>query len=171
MAIFPTDVAARQQRATLSRAVDHVPDALLYKSTSLEYPYTAVSLIRCNLLQSKREQTNGATSQTHTLHAQQLQHKQKPYTKHRKAAITSDTAREEGHVPNRCRCKIRAPHTKPSSRPGARFTVVKVHNIGTSIICVSCLPPREDGHVANRRRCKTIARHTEPSSRPNALRC
>jgi hypothetical protein len=34
-----------------------------------------VGLIRRNLLQRKREQTNGETSQTHTLHAQQLQHK------------------------------------------------------------------------------------------------
>lgn len=35
-ATFPTDVAAKFPRATLSRAVDHVLVALLYTSTALE---------------------------------------------------------------------------------------------------------------------------------------
>jgi hypothetical protein len=34
MATFPTEAAAKSVRATLSRAVDHVPDALLYISTA-----------------------------------------------------------------------------------------------------------------------------------------
>jgi hypothetical protein len=46
MAKFPTDVAERSERATLSRAVDHLPMALSYKSTSSEYPEAAVTLIR-----------------------------------------------------------------------------------------------------------------------------
>jgi hypothetical protein len=37
MAMFPTDAAASQPRAKLSRAVDHIPVVMLYKSTASEF--------------------------------------------------------------------------------------------------------------------------------------
>jgi hypothetical protein len=46
IAKFSTDAAARYQRATLSWAVDHVPVALLYKSTILEGDPSAAARVR-----------------------------------------------------------------------------------------------------------------------------
>jgi hypothetical protein len=36
MAMFPTDVAAKLERPTLSSAVDHLPELVLYMSTAFE---------------------------------------------------------------------------------------------------------------------------------------
>jgi hypothetical protein len=70
MATLPTDVAASFHRPELSRAVDHAPDALLYKSTVLEILGSAVNLIR---RQPAAAQTPESTKQ----HTQQLQHNAK----------------------------------------------------------------------------------------------
>ena len=56
---FPTDAAARYLRATLSRAVDQTPVALLYKSTALDAP-PAVALMRRQAL-VKHTQQHGTT--------------------------------------------------------------------------------------------------------------
>jgi hypothetical protein len=60
MATFPTDVAASQERATLSCAVDHVPDALLYKSTALETSLSAMTPSDGNLLHRKHNKQQAA---------------------------------------------------------------------------------------------------------------
>jgi hypothetical protein len=63
MATFPTDAAARLERATLSRAVDHAPVALLYKSTALERT-SAVALMRRQSLAAQTQETTRHHTQT-----------------------------------------------------------------------------------------------------------
>jgi hypothetical protein len=64
MATFPTDVAASIERATLSCAVDHVPDALLYTSTTWELVMlSAVTFMRLQAVEEK-PQAKQAISQT-----------------------------------------------------------------------------------------------------------
>ena len=58
-----------------------------------------------------------------------------PPSHNAKAAITIVTPCEDGHIPNRCRCKEITRHTELSSRPCARCTVVQVHSIGIPITC------------------------------------
>ena len=123
MATFPTDVAARLSRATLSCAVDHVPDAPLYKSTALEgpVPLPAVTPIRRQSPAPQTQQTTSRTPQTRKRHtiAHTHQPKQQPLNKQRQTTITCATPREDGHVPNRGRRKIHAPYTELRSRPCA----------------------------------------------------
>jgi hypothetical protein len=137
MAKFPTDVAARFKRTTLSCAVDHVPDALLYKSTALETAFPA---------SNPHETATSCTAKHNKQQAPRLNHanvtpsptrinpNKQPLNKQRATAITCVTPRKDGQVPNRCRSKLKAHHTELRSRPCARYSFVQVHNIGNKSI-------------------------------------
>jgi hypothetical protein len=145
MARFPTDVAASPQPCALSCAVDHVPDALLYKSTASEYPLPpAMTPVRRQPPPPHTQQTTSPTPQPrkHYTIAHTHQPNQLPFDKQREAAITYSTPREDGHVPNRCRSKTKARHTELRSRPCARCTVVQIRGI-ESIIHTTCSDPRQ----------------------------
>jgi hypothetical protein len=69
MATFPTDVAARLERVSLSCAVDHVPDVMLYKSTALERKPPAVTPVRRQPPAQHTQQSNKPhASNTQTPH-------------------------------------------------------------------------------------------------------
>ncbi len=97
----------------------------------------AVTLVRQQPPAPQTQQTTSRTPQTRKRYsiAHTHQPKQQPLNKQREKAITYVTPSEDGHVPNKCRSKIRARHTELRSRPFARCPVVHVHDIGMSIIC------------------------------------
>ena len=109
----------------------------MYKSTALECPPPAVTLVRRHPPAPHTQQPTSPTPQTRKHYSidDNRQPKQQPRNKQRKTAITCVTPREDGHVPNRCRGKTPARHTELSSRPCARCTVVQVHSIGISTTC------------------------------------
>jgi hypothetical protein len=136
MAKFPTDVAAKYPRASLSCAVDHVPDALLNMSTTLEGEDPAVTPSDSNLLHRKhnKQQAPRLKHANVTPSPTRISPNKQPLNKQRET-IVYVTSREDGHVPNRCRSKTLARHTELRSRPCARCTVVQIHNIGISTTC------------------------------------
>ena len=100
--------------------MDHVPDALLYKSTALESP-PAVNVMR---------------RQQHAEQFKNIKPNSRPSKQNRKSGITSCvTPCEDGHVPNRYGCDRCARHTELSSGPCARCTIVQVNSIGECAVC------------------------------------
>ena len=80
------------------------------------YPHETANCGRANTTNNKPHASN--TKYYSIAHTRQP--KQQPFDKQRENAITCDPSpREDGHVPNRCRCKRRARHTELSSRPCA----------------------------------------------------
>jgi hypothetical protein len=81
-------------RATLSLAVDHEPDVLLYKSTASEDVPPAVSIMRRQLAAPKKQAKTSKKTQTQVTNTQQH------FNTQRKTRFTCVTPSEDSHVSN-----------------------------------------------------------------------
>ncbi len=155
-ATFPTDAAARDWRATLSRAVDHAPVVPLYTSTTTEGAPPAAARMREEAVAGQTE-PQYCSIYKNTKHARENKHPALPLPAQQRT--TCVTTSEQNHIPDRCSCKQTARHAELSRRPCPCCNVVHIHN-GT---------PSEQSHVPDRCSCRITARHAELSRRPHAL--
>ena len=86
MATFPTEAAAKSVRATLSRAVDHVLDALLYISTASNRTPPAVIFMKQQAAAAQAQATTNKWPQTQITNSKNPQ--VQPFNTLRKIEIT-----------------------------------------------------------------------------------
>jgi hypothetical protein len=105
--------------------VDHVPVALLYKSTALE-GRAAVARMR-ESTRSQGKHNHNTTTRANTQHARNQQKTTLPPptpAQQRTCAIVAPS--EQSHVPDRCSCNRTARHAELSRGPCSRCTVIQV---------------------------------------------